>query len=607
MKTATILIASALWHGRADARDETILHGWQGDPNGRGTWTILWSCLATIFICTWSALHLDVPKRHEWWYLMLRKLGWMCIAATAPEVVLLYAAENFFLAQKLSRHLKDQDRSEWTLTHMQFAVADGFRTRTSHGKIAKITAEKLRELIETDRIPNPPVSGEELRSRSKSDWIIKTVAIFQIAWFGIQTLFRAIQHFQTTALEIMTVAFVFCSVFIYAFSYYLPQDVEFPVILDLREQKPISEEPAPNPAIIRSAPTTPLDESIPIINGSPGKPDNHKLTVVGPNMRDLTSEDSTVPLPSITRTATKMPPIAESPIGSPVTEANAFKTSAIEIFAAHRPPLKESSSTDHKVNKPGEEHTKTGDPTSTLEDGSRDEMEINQEPQPGQGEIKSDGLPAAGNIMFDTLPEHNVTPNQKEIKHGGTWPLAKSTPQQSPALRPPTWPTRELSSEKLPGARADSLPQRQGLSKKMTGMQASKFIPGWIVETIPLTLFEVFACGFGAIHCLGWNSPFPTAKERLAWRFCSVSTTALPLFFPLLIPIGILIDRLITSTKVEDAVERAFGILASGIATCYVIGRITLIVLAFMALRALPADTYQTVDWNQYIPHFAAA
>lgn len=537
---------------------------------------------------------------------MLRKLGWMCVAATAPEVVLLYAAENFFLAQKLSKHLKDQDRAEWTLTHMQFAVAGGFRTRRSHGRISTVTAEKLRELIETDQIPDPPVSGEELRSRSKSDWIIKTVAIFQIAWFGIQTLFRAIQHFQTTALEIMTVAFVFCSVFIYAFSYYLPQDLEFPVILDLREQKPVSEEPAPNPAIIRSAPSTPLDESFPIINESPGRPDIHKLTVVGPNIENLTSEDSTIPLPSITRSATKMPPIAESPIGSPVTGTNAFKTSPMERFAAHKPLLNESSSTDQKVNEPDEEHPTPGDPTSTLEDGSKQEIESNRKPRPDDGEIKSDSLRRVGSIQFDAPLKHDVEPNHKRIKHGGTWPLPRDTTKQRAALRPPTWPTRGLSSEKLPGARADSLPQMQGLSKKMTGMQASKFIPGWIVETIPLTLFEVFACGFGAIHCLAWNSPFPTAKERLAWRVCSVSTTALPLLFPVLIPIGLLVERLITPANVDAAMNMAFGILASGIAVCYVIGRITLIVLAFMALRALPADTYQTVDWNQYILHFAA-
>ena len=38
----------------------------------------------------------------------------------------------------------------------------------------------------------------------------------------------------------------------------------------------------------------------------------------------------------------------------------------------------------------------------------------------------------------------------------------------------------------------------------------------------------------------------------------------------------------------------------------YVIGRITIMVLAFMTLRSLPADTYLTTNWNNYLPHFAA-
>ena len=48
------------------------------------------------------------------------------------------------------------------------------------------------------------------------------------------------------------------------------------------------------------------------------------------------------------------------------------------------------------------------------------------------------------------------------------------------------------------------------------------------VDEFPIILFGLFACGFGALHCLAWNSPFPTAQERLAWRICSTTTTALP-------------------------------------------------------------------------------
>ena len=53
----------------------------------------------------------------------------------------------------------------------------------------------------------------------------------QIIWFGIQVLFRPIQHFQNTALEISVLAFVLCSVMVYAFNWDSPENVEYPVIL----------------------------------------------------------------------------------------------------------------------------------------------------------------------------------------------------------------------------------------------------------------------------------------------------------------------------------------------------------------------------------------
>lgn len=33
---------------------------------------------------------------------------------------------------------------------------------------------------------------------------------------------------------------------------------------------------------------------------------------------------------------------------------------------------------------------------------------------------------------------------------------------------------------------------------------------------------------FGGLHCLAWNSPFPTRAELIIWRVCSVATTCLP-------------------------------------------------------------------------------
>lgn len=41
----------------------TVLEGWQFDDDSHSSWDILWTCLSTIFACTWTALHLAVPRR----------------------------------------------------------------------------------------------------------------------------------------------------------------------------------------------------------------------------------------------------------------------------------------------------------------------------------------------------------------------------------------------------------------------------------------------------------------------------------------------------------------------------------------------------------------
>lgn len=39
--------------------------GWEPGPTQRGTLTLVWSCVATMFACTWSILHLNVPARRS--------------------------------------------------------------------------------------------------------------------------------------------------------------------------------------------------------------------------------------------------------------------------------------------------------------------------------------------------------------------------------------------------------------------------------------------------------------------------------------------------------------------------------------------------------------
>lgn len=69
-----------------------IAPGWVAGPGDRGTWDILYSCLFTLLLCVYTAIHLNVPPpddiKFSFW---LRKTKWVAIAVFAPELVVVNA------------------------------------------------------------------------------------------------------------------------------------------------------------------------------------------------------------------------------------------------------------------------------------------------------------------------------------------------------------------------------------------------------------------------------------------------------------------------------------------------------------------------------------
>jgi hypothetical protein len=102
---------------------------------------------------------------------------------------------------------------------------------------------------------------------------------------------------------------------------------------------------------------------------------------------------------------------------------------------------------------------------------------------------------------------------------------------------------------------------------------------------------------FGAIHCIAWPFPFPSDAERILWRVCSVIITGAPIAVVLLWVLG---NRSDSGSWVEDVAN----IIALGVSFAYMISRVSLLVLAFLSLKALPPDTYRSVQWTSLIPHF---
>jgi len=69
----------------------------------RTVWSIVWSCLATLFACSWVAVHPNVPRATDSEALILgRRLATMGYMLLAPELVICWAAKQHFSAKEIA-------------------------------------------------------------------------------------------------------------------------------------------------------------------------------------------------------------------------------------------------------------------------------------------------------------------------------------------------------------------------------------------------------------------------------------------------------------------------------------------------------------------------
>jgi hypothetical protein len=104
--------------------------GWQDGPNQRGTSTLVWNSLSTAIACTWTILHLNVPRQSDSvWIKVCRKAKWMIITILFPEFVFSKAICELQMAVDDLEAMKKKDNLinwRWTLV-----VVCNFCTRCS--------------------------------------------------------------------------------------------------------------------------------------------------------------------------------------------------------------------------------------------------------------------------------------------------------------------------------------------------------------------------------------------------------------------------------------------------------------------------------------------
>lgn len=98
----------AIWLPFVSARqNSTEIAGWVNDPDGRGTFTILSSCILTLSLCVYTSIHLNVRSYKQtelraW----VETTKWVFFGILAPELMVYVAWRQYMSARALDRVVK---------------------------------------------------------------------------------------------------------------------------------------------------------------------------------------------------------------------------------------------------------------------------------------------------------------------------------------------------------------------------------------------------------------------------------------------------------------------------------------------------------------------
>lgn len=247
----------------ANSTQSTAFVGYVSEPNVRGTTSLVLSCLLTLVLCVWSALHLNVPQEDAGrLQRLLCNIRWIITGVYAPELVVFTAWRQWasarllgLLVTKLTKEFKVKHpatppatptpatrqqstlaqrtlynsasfadhRHKWTKTHDFFACTGGFAFEipSGRGSISRhaqpflpktcptrltLTARGVAFLAKCNHLPDVP--ERDILDKSKANDLAKALVVIQASWMLLQTLGRLVVGLPVTLLEVNTIAHV---------------------------------------------------------------------------------------------------------------------------------------------------------------------------------------------------------------------------------------------------------------------------------------------------------------------------------------------------------------------------------------------------------------
>lgn len=264
---------------------------WAPEPTVRGTWGILSSCIITISLCIWTAVHLNIPEHHKTKQQIWRKLKWLIIGLLAPEMVAYVAWHQRKKAKEILQQVRDSSgqvapqtqlrklfkaclqgstsyrgdqpkdkydsafaetrrdrKAKWTLVHGFYAAMGGFAMDSSTSEEpflpgtrtrVALTPDGLCFLLQHEPESLPDISEEQIVDKSKADGVKKFLVCAQALWFCLQCVSRLAQSLPISLLELNTFGHSLCTLLIYLLWWHKPLNIDEPTLIQDENLQPL--------------------------------------------------------------------------------------------------------------------------------------------------------------------------------------------------------------------------------------------------------------------------------------------------------------------------------------------------------------------------------
>lgn len=548
------------------------------DPSGRGTVGLLTTCILTLTLCVWTAIHMNIDQSTSWWTRFLHKASWAFLATIAPEVVLWRAWSQFWVARQLYKEMNKKATEEgnstteyansntysstengsierpqtWSLQLGFFAVMGGFivgvdslHSMFSDMEGMTVTPKGIRFLAK-NRTALPKVDIEAIQDKNKSDSLAKLLVCLQAGWMFLQTIARQFDNLPITLLELNTLAHVVAAVIMYGFWWLKPQNVNKAETVHLK---------APSVVAIMSPSFLRLRENFSI--------EKHTWKAI---QRAISSHPS---------------------VESRTRETQLTSTERTELIDAQ-------PEWEDLIPKNKSDRIVTGEPWSKGRWTDDDIMfnalrEKDQEPPPWRDDkykanrirhaINKDGviMLLPGQQLNETIftcikgPIHLTEVDIQRLDF-----MSKSYH----SLR--NYITDPVAWKSMGPCLANGAP-----NMLMPGGLEGSMIYGFF-------LLAILSGIYGAVHALAWNGHFPSYPEEKLWRV-SVTIIATGGF-------GVWLVVYLAEAD-TNPLFFAFYLIFCICPVIWAFARIFIVLEAFISVRSLPAGAYDTVAWTYFLPH----